>query len=100
MAEEFKPRSPNEAYIRGNLGDDPFSRTLTSGALKVTFSVAVNEKYKNKAGEDKEETTWVDVECWDDTARGVLEQFKKGSYVQVWARIRKDTWEDKANPGQ
>jgi single-strand DNA-binding protein len=96
MSEEFKGKAPNSVYVRGNLGDDPFSRSLNSGALKVTFSIAINERYKNKAGEDKEETTWVDVECWDDTAQMVLDQFKKGAYVEVSGRLRKDVWEDKA----
>jgi single-strand DNA-binding protein len=93
-------RSPNGVYLRGNLGADPFERKLTSGVLKVQFSLAVTERYKNRAGEDKEETTWVDVECWEDLAHEVMEKYKKGSYIEVFGRIRKDVWDDKDNPAQ
>jgi single-strand DNA-binding protein len=95
MSEE-RNRRPNETYLRGNLGADPEARTFGSGTKKVTLRMAVNEKWKDKqSGEERQATNWFDVECWGDLADRVLNEFKKGSYVQVEGSLATDTWDDK-----
>jgi single-strand DNA-binding protein len=48
----------SEIEIIGNLGQTPEMRYLPSGDHVVNFSVAVNRRYKDRQGTQKEETDW------------------------------------------
>ena len=48
----------NEVRLIGNLGQDPERRTTTSGDTVVTMSVATNERWKDKEGQQQERTEW------------------------------------------
>jgi single-strand DNA-binding protein len=43
----------------GNLGKDPEMRFMPDGKAVTNFSIAISEKYKDKSGEAKEVTEWV-----------------------------------------
>jgi single-strand DNA-binding protein len=45
----------------GNLGKDPEMRFMPDGKAVTNFSIAISEKYKDKSGEAKEVTEWVNV---------------------------------------
>lgn len=52
----------NNVQIIGNLGGTPDMRFLNDGKSQVVnFSVAVNERWKNRDGEPQERTTWLRV---------------------------------------
>ena len=42
----------NKVNLIGRLGAKPVAQTFDSGAKKVRLSVATNERFKNKKGED------------------------------------------------
>lgn len=53
----------NKTIITGHLGQDAEIRDV--GETSVTsFSVAVTERWKDKQGESKEQTTWFNCEKW------------------------------------
>lgn len=84
-------RSP--VTIVGNLTADPEQRTVgQAGALKTTFSVAVNHPYKDKNDEWVENTSFFNVVCWRQLAEqaAVLE---KGVRVVVTGRLDQRSWE-------
>lgn len=72
----------------GNLTDDPEMKYVKE-TPKTSFSIAINEK----RGE-REETIFVDVECWDKLAESVAEYKRKGDPVLVQGRWKMDEWED------
>lgn len=72
----------------GNLTSDPEMKYVGQ-TPKTIFSIAINEK----RGE-KEETIFVDVECWDKVAESVAEYKRKGDQVLVQGRWKMDEWED------
>lgn len=85
----------NRVYISGNLGQAPESRALSTGALVVRLSVAVNSGYKAKAGQWVEKTTWVECEAWAKTAERCRD-FAKGTQVVIEGELECQEWTDKA----
>jgi single-strand DNA-binding protein len=52
----------NNIQIIGNLGNEPEVRQLNgNNGHVVNFSVAVNERWKNREGEPQERTTWLRI---------------------------------------
>jgi len=88
--------SVNKAIIVGNLGADPEVRFTTGGTAVANFSVATNEKWKDKStGEDKEKAEWHNIVAWDKLGEICGEYLKKGSQVYIEGKIQTRKWEDK-----
>lgn len=85
----------NRVQIMGNLGKDPESRYTGSGKMIVSFSVAVNNTWKDANGEKKTNTEWVNVEAWGRLAEIINQYAKKGSSVYLEGRLKTDKFEDK-----
>ena len=88
----------NTIFIAGRLTRDPESKQA-AGYTIATFGLAVSRKYRTKAGEDKEERLFIDVQAWGKTAEYLLDKVSKGRPVLVEGGLRMDEWEDK-NTGQ
>lgn len=86
----------NRADIIGNSTRDPEMRTTTNGQQVLTFGVATNEKWKDKAsGQDRERTEFHNVVVWGKMAEDVARSVKKGSKVFVTGRVQTRSWETK-----
>ena len=84
----------NCVVIGGNLTRDPELTYTPQGTAVADFTVAVNEKWKDKTtGEMKEQATFIAVKAWGKTAEFVAEQFRKGSPVLVEGKITQETWQ-------
>ncbi len=83
----------NRVFLMGNLTRDPEVRYTPSGTAVGDLGMAVNETYKNKAGENVESTVFVDVEVWARQAETCAEYLYKGSPVFVEGRLKLDQWE-------
>lgn len=84
----------NRVFLIGNLTRDPEVRYTPSGTAVGDLGLAVNETYKNKAGENVESTVFVDVEVWARQAETCAEYLYKGSPVFVEGRLKLDQWEN------
>ena len=73
--------SVNKVIIVGNLGKDPEQRSFPDGSPVTNISVACTEKYKDKQGEQKEVTEWVNVVFFGKLAEIAGDYLKKGSSV-------------------
>ena len=83
----------NKVILMGNLTADPELRYTTGGAPVANIRMAINNKYKNQAGELKEETCFVTVVAWKKQAEAAGEHLKKGSPIFVEGRLQTKTWE-------
>ena len=83
--------SLNKVLIAGNLTRDPETKFLANEKCISKFSIASNRKFG-----DKEEVTFVEVECWGRTAELAGQYLTKGRACLVEGRLRMDQWEDKA----
>ncbi len=86
-------RGVNKVILIGNLGKDPEVFSFDTGVKKVTFSLATTEIYRNKEGQDVEQTEWHNIVVWRSLA-DIAEKFlRKGSQVYIEGRIRYRTYE-------
>jgi single-strand DNA-binding protein len=88
-------KSVNKVILIGNLGKDPEVKYTPQGTAVANFSVACNERYKDKNDEWQDRTEWVNVQAWARTAEIVGEYLHKGSQVYIEGRLKTDSWEDK-----
>lgn len=84
----------NKVTIAGNLTRDPQTRTAGNSVVAV-FGLAVNRRWRDRDGNNQEETTFVDVECWGRTAELVGQYLTKGRGAFIEGRLKLDQWEDK-----
>ena len=87
--------SLNKVCLIGHLGNDPDLKSTPTGAQVATFSLATNERWKDKEGKAQEHTEWHRVVVWGKTAENVAKYCQKGKQVYVEGSLRTRTWEDK-----
>ena len=85
----------NKVMLIGNLTRDPELRVTPKGTSVAQFALAVNRKFRDEAGADREEVTYVDLEAWGKTGETIAKWCTKGKPLFVEGRLRLDTWEDK-----
>ncbi len=90
----------NKVIVVGNLGRDPEMRYTAQGTAVCTFSVATNERRKDKAGEQQDFTTWFRVTVWGKQAENVSKYLTKGRSVYVEGRMHVEEWTDKDGKGR
>lgn len=85
--------SLNKVMIIGNLGRDPEIRQ--AGENKVAnFTVAVTERFTDRAGQRQERTEWVNVVVWRKLAEIAQQYLRKGSQVYVEGKLQTRSWDD------
>lgn len=84
-----------QTIICGRVGKDPETRFTGGGAQVTNFSVAVSRKFKNRDGEQKEETTWYSVVAWQKLAEIVQQYVHKGDLVLLVGEMQRREWEAK-----
>lgn len=85
----------NKVVLAGRITRDPELRFLPKGTAVAQFGMAINRRWKTDTGEQKEEVTFVDIDCWGKTAETISKFFKKGSSILVEGRLKTESWEDK-----
>ena len=85
----------NKVILLGNLTRDPELRYTSKGMAIAKVGLAVNRVWKSETGEQKEETTFVDIDIFGRTAEIAGQYLKKGSPALFEGRLKLDTWEDK-----
>ena len=82
--------------IEGNITADPELRFTPAGKAVASFTVAVNDRKKNVAGEYEDDgATFYRVSAWERLAENVAESLRKGTSVIVTGRFRTREWQDK-----
>jgi single-strand DNA-binding protein len=89
------PKSVNKVILIGNLGKDPEVKYTPSGTAVAKFTLATNERYKDKEGQWQDRTEWHNLVAWARTAEIVGEYLKKGRTVYVEGSLRTSSWDDK-----
>lgn len=85
----------NKVMLMGNLTRDIELRHTSNQLAIAKFGLAINRRYKTAAGEQKEETTFVDCDAFGRTAEVMNQYLKKGRPVFVEGYLRLDQWEGK-----
>lgn len=88
--------SLNQCQFIGNVGRQPEARYSPSGDCICSFSIAVNESWKDKStGEKKESTEWVRIVAYRKLGEICAEYLKAGSPVWIQGKLKTRKWQDK-----
>jgi single-strand DNA-binding protein len=87
--------SLNVCHLIGNLTRDPELRVTPNGSAICQFGLAINRTFKDGAGQQREEVTFLDVEAWGKQAEVIAKYCTKGRALYVQGRLKLDQWEDK-----
>ena len=87
----------NKVLLMGNLTKDPELRYTPKGTAVGDLSMAVNRRVSDGNGNWSDETTFVDITVWGNTAENAQKYLTKGRGVFVEGRLQLDTWEDKTS---
>jgi single-strand DNA-binding protein len=85
----------NKAILIGRLGGDPEVRYTQSGTAVANFTLATNEKWKDKEGNPQEQTEWHRIVAFARLGEICGEYLAKGSLIYIEGRIQTRQWEDK-----
>lgn len=85
----------NKITVIGNLGRDPELRYTPQGDAVCDFSIAVNDRKRDKAGELQDHTTWFKVTFWRRQAETASKYLTKGRQVYVEGRLQVEEWSDR-----
>lgn len=84
----------NKVILIGNVGADPDVRYLDGGVAVANIRLATTERYKNKNGENIDQTEWHNVVLWRGLAEVVEKYVKKGMRLYIEGRLRTRSWDD------
>ncbi len=87
--------SVNKVILIGNLGRDPELRYTKDGRGVANFTLATNERWRDKDGNNQERTEWHRVVVWGKDAENCAQYLQKGRSVYVEGRLQTREWEDR-----
>ncbi len=76
--------------IVGRITQNAKINTLKNDKKVVNFSIAINDSYKTKQGERKEQTTYYNCSYWINAK--IAEFLTKGTLVELSGRISSSAW--------
>lgn len=85
----------NKVILLGRLGKDPEVKYTPNGTPVAKFTVATNDRFKDKEGQWQDRTEWHNVTAWARTAEIAGEYLKKGGQVYIEGSLRTHSWDDK-----
>lgn len=92
--------SLNKVFLIGNLTKDPVVRKMPSGEDVAEMRLAVNRKFRDRSGKDREETLFINVTVYGSRASVVGRYLRSGSPVLIEGRLKYDEWTDREGKRQ
>ena len=83
----------NKYIAKGNVTFDPELRRISSGEAVVDFTLAINKRWKDRSGEQKESVIFPRFNVWGASGESFAQHVKKGDAVLVDAEYVQDNWE-------
>ncbi len=82
----------NKVMLMGNLTRDPEMSYLPSQTAVVEFGLAVNRKWKNKDGQQQDETCFIECQSFGKQAETLNKYMGKGKPIFIEGRLKFDSW--------
>lgn len=83
----------NKVFLAGFITREINLRYTPGGVAVASFGLAINRKWKDKSGEQKDDVCFVDINAFGRTAEVMGEYLKKGSPVFIEGRLQFSQWE-------
>ena len=87
-------RGINKVILIGRLGKDPEVKYLENGTPLAKFSVATSESYKDRSGNQVENTEWHNLIFWRKQAEIAEKYLRKGSLIYLEGKLQTRSWDD------
>lgn len=87
--------SVNSVTIIGNCTKDCEIRYTANGEAMCNITVATNERWKNKEGQQQEHSEFHRISAFGKLAEIMGEYLRKGSQVYIEGKLRTRKWTDK-----
>ena len=84
----------NKVFLIGNLTRDPELRYTPQGTAVVNLRLATNRRFKDKTGQQKEETCFITAVVWSRQAETCNQYLRKGRPVFVEGRLQSRSFDD------
>ncbi len=88
-------KSVNKVILIGNLGKDPEVKYTQAGMPVAKFTLATNDRFKDKEGQWQDRTEWHNIVAFQRLAEIVGEYLKKGGKCYIEGSLRTSSWDDK-----
>ena len=85
----------NKVILIGNLTRDIELKYLPKGTAVCNLSLAVNRRWKNEAGDEKEDVYFAECKAFGKQAETIAQYVKKGHPLMVEGRLTREEWDDK-----
>lgn len=85
----------NLCVFAGRVGGSPEVKQISEKFKTCVFSLAINKRVKNQAGEYEDKTLWMKCKCYNSVAEVVSKYVNKGDMLYVHGSIDIDQWTDK-----
>lgn len=85
--------SLNRAEIVGNITRDPEMRYTPNGQAVCSFGVATNRRWRDKEGNNQEQTEFHNIVAWGKVAELMSQLTHKGTKIYVEGRLQTRQWE-------
>lgn len=85
----------NKVVLIGHLGGDPEMKYAPDGTPVAKFSMATNERFKDRNGEWQDRAEWHNIVAWKRLGEIACDYLKKGSRVFIDGKLKTSSWEDR-----
>ena len=88
----------NKVVLAGRITADPELKQTPSGVSVLRFTLAVNRRFTKNNEQGEQQTDFITMVAWRQTAEFISKYFRKGSAICVTGSIQTRSWQD--NQGQ
>lgn len=85
----------NSVRLMGYAGSDPVIINFANEKRMARISIAVNEFYKNAAGDAINQTQWFNLIFWNKKVDLVEDVIKKGTRLSIEGKLNTQSYTDK-----
>jgi single-strand DNA-binding protein len=86
----------NKVSLIGRLGAQPEVTTFETGRTLARFTLATNERFKDKDGNWQDNTQWHMINAWGKIAERVKKALNKGQEIIVEGKLVNQSYETKS----
>lgn len=83
----------NSVCISGRLTKDPELRRTANDKAVLSFTLAVNERHKDKNGDWVDDPIFIDCRLWGGAAEYAEKMIGKGTMLSCQGKLKQDNWE-------
>ena len=84
----------NKVVLAGRLTQEPELKQTNTGLSVVSFGLAVNRRRTRASEQNEQQTDFINLVAWRQTAEFISKYFRKGSAICVTGSIQTRSWTD------